>query len=612
MLDLPEFLTHPDPSIYLGDNYVVVDFETTNIQYGNPVYEANELVLACWYSPTFGRKECVGGEFEQAELVADCEAADFIVAHNAKFELGWLYRCGLDLRTTLTFCTLIAEKVIAGNRDWRLNLNECAERRKFGNKDATVSQLMKTGTCPSDIPTSWLLRYCHQDVALTDRLFRDQRDYLAKYDQLRTTYARCLMTPVLADIERYGMFMDAERVSFVYDFYSHKKRELEKQFTEITAGINPRSRPQMREFLYDTMGFQPPKDYRGNPLTTPGGDLATDKEAISRLRARNKKQAKFIELYAELIKTSDMLSKYLNKMKECCDVNNGNLRAALVQTNTQTHRLSSRGDTYAIQFQNIQSDLKGVFRARHSGWKIGEFDYSQLEFRCAADMAGCEQAVQDIRDDVDIHSYTASILFSEWADSSITEAARSKLRKSAKAHTFKPLYGGSSGTAAQKRYYSAFKQKYKGVARWQEDNINFVLRNKWLRIPSGLVFYWPDTKRTQSGYVVNTANICNYPVQSFATADIVPIGVVWMWHLMQAHQLQAYLVNTIHDSTVVEMPEEEIEICSEIAQEALIDRTLVTLQQLYNYNFTTPLEIEGDICDHWVDHGGWKDNFTHR
>ena len=56
MLDLPEFLTHPDPSIYLGDNYVVVDFETTNIQYGNPVYEANELVLACWYSPRFNRQ----------------------------------------------------------------------------------------------------------------------------------------------------------------------------------------------------------------------------------------------------------------------------------------------------------------------------------------------------------------------------------------------------------------------------------------------------------------------------------------------------------------------------------------------------------------------------
>jgi hypothetical protein len=56
-----------------------------------------------------------GGEFEQGGLLDLIAQADFLVAHNAKYELHWLKRCGQDLRKLFVFDTKIAEYVLLGN-----------------------------------------------------------------------------------------------------------------------------------------------------------------------------------------------------------------------------------------------------------------------------------------------------------------------------------------------------------------------------------------------------------------------------------------------------------------------------------------------------------------
>ena len=113
---LPEFLENPDPSLLLTDNYIVVDFETTNLDKGSPLNPMNDLVLAEWYTPERGYVYKFGGEFDMHELIKACESADIIVAHNSKFELQWLDRCGLDLRKVLPYCTLLGECVLYGNK----------------------------------------------------------------------------------------------------------------------------------------------------------------------------------------------------------------------------------------------------------------------------------------------------------------------------------------------------------------------------------------------------------------------------------------------------------------------------------------------------------------
>ena len=45
---LPKWLTDLDPEVYLKKNYLVVDFETTNLDKGDPRNPDNKIVLAVW------------------------------------------------------------------------------------------------------------------------------------------------------------------------------------------------------------------------------------------------------------------------------------------------------------------------------------------------------------------------------------------------------------------------------------------------------------------------------------------------------------------------------------------------------------------------------------
>src|ERR1700748_2903497 len=147
---LPDFVRNPDPSIYLGNSYLVTDVETTNTEKGSALNRSNRLLLACWSygeSDSPGEKSGSkwGSEFEQREWLEAIEASQFIIGHNAKFELGWAKRCGLDLRQCLVWHTMIAEKVLAGNRKIPLSLEATATRRGLGTKDNFISNCIKAG-----------------------------------------------------------------------------------------------------------------------------------------------------------------------------------------------------------------------------------------------------------------------------------------------------------------------------------------------------------------------------------------------------------------------------------------------------------------------------------
>lgn len=606
---LPDHVRNLDPSIYLGNNFVVLDFETTNLDKGHWRNNNNKIVLTCWSvvnEKGIHKKYSHGTEYELSELVDDCNSAEFIVAHNAQFELGWLSRCGLDIGDKPVFCTQIAEHVLSGNRQWKVALEECCKRRSWDGKDSVVSRMIKDGVCPSVIPTSWLLKYCEIDVDRCLRLFLSQRRELLKSERLAVLFCRCLLTPVLADTATRGMMLDPIVVEELYQEYSLNLRGLEAQLADMTGGVNPKSGPQMRELLFEKMGFEPPKNYKGEVYMTPKGDfISTSAEAMNALKATNKEQRAFLKLRTEIVKLRDAMSKYLRHFHNCVEENEIPIMfGEFNQSRTQTHRLSSTGAKYKVQFQNIDNRFKRALTVRNPDWWFSEKDQSQLEYRAAVDMAGDEGGLNDILNKVDAHAFSAGIIFKKKWDDAQTKGADKAIkaiRRDAKAHTFKPLYGGSSGTPAQKAYYKAFKEKHKGIVEWQEDNKATVLREGCLRIPSGLIFYWPGTKVQASGYITNTPSICNYPVQSFATADIVPLGVVYTWHRMRVTKLQSFIINTVHDSVLAEVHPEEVEIYEAITNQSMVNDVLYALKVLYDYDFTTPLEVEGEYTKNWGD-----------
>ena len=102
-VELPWFIANPKQALEVyesPDRFVVLDYETTNIATGSAVNPDNRIVLACWDVVTpegVVSKSKFGDEYNQAELEEDIRNAQFVVAHNSKFEQSWMRRSGIDL-----------------------------------------------------------------------------------------------------------------------------------------------------------------------------------------------------------------------------------------------------------------------------------------------------------------------------------------------------------------------------------------------------------------------------------------------------------------------------------------------------------------------------------
>lgn len=621
----PDFLTNPNPKVYLNDDYIVFDFETTNHDKGSALDPRNRIVLATW---VYGREHrnydgqgrpdrvhTAGGDLLALQRLVDAvESAGFIVAHNAKFELQWLQRLGVDIGKLLVYDTMLGEYVRLGNRQGRKDLDTVLERYGIPRKRSLVSALIHAGVCPSCIPERWLVEYGQWDTLSTLQAFLHQRSELDGLRLLPVLFTRCLATSVLADIERYGVKPDEDRVREAYAGVCTEHSKLDQEFVNQTGGINPRSSKQVAGFLYDALGFEELVTRRGDPDRTEAGGRRTDAESILRLSAGTSAQRSFQEVYKRY-RVVDKQKEILGKLLAACEEEEGLLHAQFNQAVTQTHRLSSSGRRHALQFQNFPRAFKPLFKARHAGWLVGEADGAQLEFRVAGHLGRDPVAARDIRDGFDVHKFTASNLSAKLAGMysgkpELLVAPASELavifkevtkdeRQEAKPETFRPLYGGRGQNPAAKRYAKAFKERWSGIADTQQGWAFDVLRDKQLRTESGLIFYWPDTRLTPSGYITNTTSIYNYPVQSFATAEIIPIALVYCWHRMRSHKLRSFLVNTIHDSIIGEIHPDETGAFTEIARQSLTSDCFVYLQRVYNVAFTVPLGCETKIGSHW-------------
>jgi DNA polymerase I-like protein with 3'-5' exonuclease and polymerase domains len=600
--DVPDFVTNPN--IYTQEDsrpYMVLDFETTWNEFNPSATDPdNTIVLACWYlvypDGSITRKHRFGNEFEQQELVADVGKSKFVVAHNAKFEAGYLKTCGVDLRSVPFFCTMIGQWVLNGNQKKPLNLNAVALEYNLGSKMDIVGALIKNGVCCSTLPQSWVLEYCWIDVELAHKVFKRQLELLVHRKQLHLAHTRNLVAAVLADIEFEGMTLDNEAVTREYEITKRKRNLLYQMLLQASDGINLNSGKQLGEYLYDKLGFEE-LTRRGEPIRTETGIRAADSKTLEKLVAKTEEQKKFLEMYMEFNKLDSLLSKNLEFFYGIVRERGGVFKAQLLQGRTVTHRLASTGiptlfkgqkKTKSVQFQNMPRVYKRLFSAEDDDRLMGECDGAQLEFRVGADVGHDKIATQEIIEGSDIHSVTANVL---------TEAGEPTNRQQAKASTFAPLYGGGGRTPAQKEYAKFFKEKYKGISSTQRSWVLQVAADKSVRLPWGMIFYWPDARLDRNGRLNYETNVYNYPIQSFATGDIIPIALVYFWHRSRESTIR--LKNTIHDSIVSTLAKGEEALFEELSKQCLTTDVFNHLREVYKYAFEVPLGVGIKIARNW-------------
>lgn len=602
---IPNFISSPNPEIFLSKNFLTLDFETTNINKGSALTPENSLILSCYQVGDDYEHQyvCEEDEYYQGELVDAIDRADFLVAHNAKFELQWLQRIGIDISKVLVFDTMIAEYIINGNIKVPLSLGAVADRYGFGTKEPYVDLAMKGGICPSTLPRTLLIDRVVSDVRLTYEIFWLQLRDLQDKGLLNTFFTRCLLTPVLADIERNGVCLDCNRVEEEYLDATVKLISISEQLKDFTGGINLRSTKQLGSYIYEDLKFNELSYKDGSPRRTETGNYKTDAQTIGKLRARTSRQRQFLELKAQHSKLNALLSKNLVYFMKICEDYDGIFRFQFNQAITSTGRLSSsaldkvvipnekgKPKLRGVQGQNLPRKLKKLFKPRFEGWKIREDDGEQLEFRVAGYLGSDHNISTDAMERNDIHQFTADTL---------TAAGEYTNRQDAKSRTFKPLYGGQTGTTAEKEYFQAFREKYHKLSAIQEGWTDTVLKDKQLVMPTGHIFYWPDTTLTESGYITNTASIYNYPVQYLATAEIIPIGLIKAWHEFKDRDLESFIVNTIHDSIITELYPPEEEEVNDIITKSMTEYVYKYLEEVYGIQWSIPLDVGTKIGDHW-------------
>ena len=312
----------------------------------------------------------------------------------------------------------------------------------------------------------------------------------------------------------------------------------------------------------------------------------TDKITLSKLSAESEGELReFLDAIVRYNAIDTYLSTFISGIKDHTDTN-GMLHPKFMQAVTATGRLSSRDPNFQNQPRGKTFPIRQVVKSRFTNGKILEIDFSQLEFRTAVFMAQDEQGMEDIKNNIDVHQYTADII--------------GVSRQDAKAHTFKPLYGGVTGTEDEKKYYRKFLEKYKGIKAWHDKLQTHAIKFKCIQIPTGRQYAFPYAQRMPWGGSSYGTQIKNYPVQGFATADIVPLACINIYNLMKEHKVKSLLVNTVHDSIVADVYPGEESVMGKIFKQGT-SSVIDSLKKYYDIDFNVPLDTETKIGYNWLD-----------
>ena len=322
------------------------------------------------------------------------------------------------------------------------------------------------------------------------------------------------------------------------------------------------------------------------------GGFKTDKNTLSMLlnEVTEPEAKKFIESIVRLSAIETYRSAFIEGIRKGIK-SDGLLHANFNQCITATGRLSSSSPNLQNMPKGRLFPVRKAFVSRFKGGELVEIDYSQLEFRVAGILATDEVVKREVESGFDVHAYTAKVL---------SDNGEPTERGAAKASTFRPLYGGTQGTTAQRTYFKEFFNKYKGIFKWHEHLQNEAIQHKVVTTATGRQFSFPDCQRNFSGTATYKTQIVNYPVQSVATAEIVPLGVIILFNKLKELGLQSIVINTVHDSVLIDTHPDEVQIVKEVGPNCLLEAQQEAKRRFGLSDFI-PLEVEMSIGKNWME-----------
>ena len=160
-------------------------------------------------------------------------------------------------------------------------------------------------------------------------------------------------------------------------------------------------------------------------------------------------------------------------------------------------------------------------------------------------------------------------------------------------------YGGRGSHPAENAYADAWAKKYPDMFRTQQTWCLQVADRKELITPYGMRFYWPNAKLQRNSRVNVQTEVFNFPIQGFATAEIIPIALVYFWHRTKGLRIETF--NTVHDSIASRVHKDDVAATEAAYRQALTLDVYTFLREIYNYEFTVPLGVGVKTGKYWGD-----------
>ena len=364
---------------------------------------------------------------------------------------------------------------------------------------------------------------------------------------------------ILADMESCGIKVERERLQTMGKELNERLVEIEEKICELAGEkFNINSPKQLGVILFEKLGLQALKKTKTGYSTSADvlEKLAEDHEIIEH-----------ILLYRQLGK---LQSTYIEGLLKVIDPKTEKVHTRYQQTLTATGRLSSIDPN----LQNIPIRLEEGRKIRHAfvpseeGWVIFASDYSQIELRVLAHIAGDEKLIQAFKDDLDIHTKTAMEVFHVSEDE-----VTSNMRRQAKAVNFGIVYGISDYGLSQSlgitrkeagRFIERYLDTYPGVKEYMDDIIHSAKQKGYVSTLMQRRRYLPEiTARNFNLRSFAERTAMNTPIQGSA-ADIIKKAMIDMDEALKDKGLKTRLLLQVHDELIFEAPEDEVAILQEL------------------------------------------------
>ena len=366
---------------------------------------------------------------------------------------------------------------------------------------------------------------------------------------------------VLAEMECEGFLIDRGALAAYGQTLSQGIDALQASIYELAGGaFNINSTQQLGKLLFDELGLPPVKKTKTG--------YSTNAEVLDKLRGKHP----IIEQILEYRQLTKLKSTYVDGLSKVITPD-GRIHTSFQNTVTATGRLSSTEPN----LQNIPvrtelgAKLRGMFAAP-AGKVLVDADYSQIELRLLAHMAGDEAMIEGFNSGEDIHTITASQVFGV----DIPDVTP-LMRRSAKAVNFGIVYGISPFSLSQdihvsvaeaKEYMDKYFAHYAGVKAYMEQVVEQAKEDGYVSTLWGRRRWVPELKSSN----FNTRSFgervaLNAPIQGTA-ADIIKLAMIRVRDRLKAEGLESKLVLQVHDELIVECPEAEADrVCALVEEE---------------------------------------------